>query len=284
MRFKKAAFTLIELLVVIAIIAVLIAILLPALSKAKCEAKRVLCTSNLRQIGIAKDAYLESNDNIPWMYAHSTSANGTVQLYPGTNIYSSYSWGGGQPDESTINHVEQEASADWYRVPTEAKAFNKFLDAGVQGRAPMKVAQCPGDAWGLSGTVGQVVPPTPWQGASAFEIYGTSFSINWIFLDAWDNAGGPNFTKENLFKYGQQVVNQKIGGSASDFIVMYENAADALWPQVDPGPTAPTGDSRLVGWHCKFSQHSALFMDGHALNQYFDTRYLKRPGWHLTIE
>jgi prepilin-type N-terminal cleavage/methylation domain-containing protein/prepilin-type processing-associated H-X9-DG protein len=60
------AFTLIELLVVIAIIGILLAILVPALKIAKDQAKAVVCSSNLKQIGMAADTYAEeNNDYIP---------------------------------------------------------------------------------------------------------------------------------------------------------------------------------------------------------------------------
>jgi prepilin-type N-terminal cleavage/methylation domain-containing protein/prepilin-type processing-associated H-X9-DG protein len=62
----RRAFTLIELLVVISIISLLMAILAPALGKAKAQAQRAYCSSNLRQIGVAFQSYLDDNgDKFP---------------------------------------------------------------------------------------------------------------------------------------------------------------------------------------------------------------------------
>ena len=79
---KRRAFTLVELLVVVGIIAILIAILMPALTKAREQANRTKCASNMRQIMLACMMYSNDNKQGVYLWKYPGVEDSLLPLYP----------------------------------------------------------------------------------------------------------------------------------------------------------------------------------------------------------
>ena len=83
---NHSAFTLIELLVVIAIIAILAAILFPVFGRARENARRSSCQSNLKQIGLGMTQYTQDYDErmvpLRWFYASHSNMPWPSLIYP----------------------------------------------------------------------------------------------------------------------------------------------------------------------------------------------------------
>lgn len=100
---RRRAFTLIELLVVVAIIALLIAILLPAMARAREQAKRVACSSNLAQITKS-------------IYVYAIANHGEIIPCRGRTVLDAFnplhgSWNG-RPEDAKVDWIAALASVD----------------------------------------------------------------------------------------------------------------------------------------------------------------------------
>ena len=78
---RNRAFTLLELLVVIAVVAALAALLLPSLARSKALARKVECSSNLRQLSLATHMYWDDNNSACFRWALGATNGGRLYWF-----------------------------------------------------------------------------------------------------------------------------------------------------------------------------------------------------------
>jgi prepilin-type N-terminal cleavage/methylation domain-containing protein len=134
MRRHHLGFTLVELLVVIAIIGVLVALLLPAVQQAREAARRMQCSNQLKQLGLALHNYHDTHNVFPARAAGTTGPDGD----------SNHNSGRLSGQISLLPYIEQQAMYDAIAQGPPPFGRRTWTDWGPWNVSPAML-RCPSD-------------------------------------------------------------------------------------------------------------------------------------------
>ena len=138
---KHRGFTLVELLVVIAIIGILIALLLPAVQAAREAARRMQCSNNLKQIGLAVLGYEDNHGSLPPGAFWHPEQNGTWTMIEHGPIH-----------VHLLPYLEQQMYYDMFDFEVLSTDDQVYSLKGPDGKSiaatPISAYICPSDTHG----------------------------------------------------------------------------------------------------------------------------------------
>lgn len=223
-RNRQAGFTLVELLVVIAIIGVLVALLLPAVQAAREAARRMSCSNNMKQIGIAMHVYHDTILQFPFGWS-DRGAGWSAMILPNVeqkNIYDTLQWAESNnwDSKNTPNYLACERVIPFYRCPSMAVAQHHNLN-NIAQRVPASyrgVASSTADCDDASGSA-----KSPKRSMENIDLEGIFYGCSKTrFADITDGT-------TNTFMVGESYYDEKFSqnGQAMDFWYIGS-------PQIDP--------------------------------------------------
>ena len=257
---SRAGFTLIELLVVIAIIAILASILFPVFGRARENARKSSCLSNLKQIGLGLMQYTQDYDeNIPYSGYGYNVAGAPVS----PNAYSSYKW---------ADVIQPYIKSDQlFTCPSDTgpnAKFTSFPGAANTSRATnTSTGQPLGGSYSVNVTYGGNRPATPPSGQNLSVVVSPSTTIYAVESQSVPN----NQLYWSNFWYDSPPVNKGTDPNVAGF-------------NMDAAASTPffgyrDGSGRSYYFYARhLMMGNALFCDGHAKSYRVEQLAAMRPN------
>ena len=284
-RTTKSAFTLIELLVVVAIIALLVSILLPSLQGAREQAKKALCLSNMKQVGLGSHSYAVEDDLEQLIPIHwgNVRSDATKYMSSGPWVWRlalPYIYGGRTCVKPLVGDQVSYKMMDVKLYPKSAqwdwgapgRPLNRYLYGGVAEAdiKDMSLFHCPSDTGYpeydpevFGGTGVQDCPPQS-QLVPCYDFVGNSYRINTCgMIMTYAGIDSPNPKWKYSFSVGSE-------GHASSSIenpsrvAMYCEPNFYWWSRQSPGAFENPEDYMFPGWHKKIMSDNVIYCDGSA--------------------